>query len=209
MGYYVSLTSANWEIEDNPRSLQAIRSMPTKYRSLMRGGSSNGEKWFSWMNNADIENAKCVEDVFKALGFSTEPGSKPNTFMLTAYDSKTGQEDLFILVMAPWTTEGSNMEWTGEDNEMWRYYIEDGKLMYQQAQISWNDSEPYLYRHIHIDPSVTLNQPYATRFGEILIGQNDPALDSKLEEAQKWADKAQAYYENLRAIAKEQEEATA
>lgn len=209
MGYYVELHSSDWEIEDNPRSLQAIRSMPKKYHAIKRGGSSNGDKWFSWMNDSDIENAKSVESVFNKLGFETEPGTKPNTFRLIGYNSKTGQEDLFIGVMAPWTAEGSSMEWTGEDGERWRYYIENSRMYTQAATITWSDAEKYTYRHIFIDPSESLTR-VPSRFMELQIDPaNHEETEKNLAVAQQWLDKAQAYYEDLRAKAKEQEEATA
>lgn len=201
MGYYVTLQSADWEIEENPRSLQAIRAMPKKYHSIKRGGSSNGDKWFSWMNDADIENAQSVESVFKNLGFETEPGNNPNTFKLTGYNSKTGQEDLFIGVMAPWTTEGSTMEWSGEDDERWRYYIQDGKMYLQGSTLTWNEPEPYSYKHIFLDPSEPLTRA-GSRFMELEIDPlNREDTDQKLIIAQQWLDKAQAYYAELRSKA--------
>jgi len=203
MGYYVQLDSADWEIEDNPRSLQEIRAMPKKYHAIKRGGSSSGEKWFSWMSDERIENAKSVEDVFKDLGFTTEPGSRPNTFKLTAYDSKTGQEDLFIAVMAPWTTEGSSMEWVGEEGERWRYFIEDKKIRCQKASITWEDPQDFAYQHIFLDPTLSLvpgtNSSFSTsRFNELLISPTDPELNEKLAIAQEWQDKANEYYANIR-----------
>lgn len=207
MGYYVRIHSADWEIEDNPRSLQAMRAMPKKYKSIQRGGSSDGEKWFSWISDDIIENAKCVEDVFKYLGFETEPGDKPNTFKLTGYDSKTGQEDLFLAVMSPWTTEGSHLEWEGEDGERWRFFIQNGKMHQMRAVIQWTTSEVYKYNHIYLDPTtnaLSIHQnPFRPSFQELNIDIFSQEAEQQLAEAQMWQDKATEYYKQRREKAAE------
>jgi hypothetical protein len=145
MGYYVQLTEADFIIPESQEVLEALRAMPVKYRSLMRGGSSNGEKWFSWMNNEEIESATSAQYIFQALGFECEanPYGQEGTFRLTDYNSKVGQEDLFMAVVAPFVAEDSFTEWRGEDGEIWRYVVHGGKLRVQSSTIAWNESEPF------------------------------------------------------------------
>lgn len=145
MGYYVNLTDADFIIKENEETLSAIRQMPTKYYALMRGGSSTGEKWFSWMNTEEIESAESVQSVFEALGFdcSADAYGIKGQFSLDGYNSKTGQEDLFLAVVAPFVEDGSYTEWRGEDGELWRFTVNDKKLTVQSARVEWNWAEPF------------------------------------------------------------------
>jgi hypothetical protein len=142
VGYYVSLVEADFTIPESEEVLAALKEMPKKYYSLMRGGSSNGERWFSWMNNEEIESAPSAQHVFEALGFEcVDEGN--NTFSLSSYSNKTGQEDLFLAVVAPFVTEDSYTEWRGEDGELWRYTVKGKKLTVQSSSVSWNYPETY------------------------------------------------------------------
>ena len=145
MGYYVDLVEADFSIPESEEVLSALREMPKKYYSVMRGGSSNGDKWFSWINNEEIEKAENAQSIFEALGFECETGeySQKGTFSLKGYNSKTGQEDLFLAVVAPFMIEDSYTEWRGEDGELWRYTVKNKKLTVQSARVEWNYPEDF------------------------------------------------------------------
>jgi hypothetical protein len=142
MGYYVDLVDADFTIPEREDVLEALREMPIKYRSLMRGGSST-EKWFSWMNNEEIEKAESARSIFDALGFDCVDYGN-GTFGLTGYNNKTGQEDLFLAVVAPFVKDESYTQWRGEDGELWRYTVSRGKLMVQTPlDIQWGYPENF------------------------------------------------------------------
>jgi hypothetical protein len=192
MGYYIDLTDAEWEISESPEALATIREMPVKYHAIKRGGSSNGEKWFSWMNDTEIETTDTVENVFNQLGFETD--KVDGGFKLTAYNSKTGQEDLFLAVMAPFTKDGSYIEWRGEDGALWKFEIRNGRMFRTESEIVWTNSQPYTYWHYDLEP--------ATMKGRNLeIDPHAPAdiLAEQLKTAKEWDDADRAYYEKLRA----------
>ncbi|MFZ9728338.1 MAG: hypothetical protein ACO3CD_04935 [Candidatus Nanopelagicaceae bacterium] len=192
MGYYIDLTDAEWEISESPEALATIREMPVKYHAIKRGGSSNGEKWFSWMNDTEIETTDTVENVFNQLGFETD--KVDGGFKLTAYNSKTGQEDLFLAVMAPFTKDGSYIEWRGEDGELWKFEIHGGRMFRTESEIVWTNSQPYTYWHYDLEPG--------TMTGRTLnIDPHAPAdiLAEQLKTAKEWDDADRAYYEKLRA----------
>lgn len=198
MGYYIDLASAEWEIKESPEALATIREMPVKYHALKRGGSST-EKWFSWMNDTDIENAETVESVFNQLGFDTT--TVEGGFTLDSYNSKTGQEDLFLAVMAPFTKDGSYIEWRGEDGEQWRYSIREGRMFREECEIVWANAQPYTYWHLDLEPGTMKSRT-------LDIDPLAPAevLNEMLETARVWDEEDRAYYDQLR---KEREEAEA
>jgi hypothetical protein len=145
MGYYVQLISADFVIPETPEVLTAIKDMDVRFDALKRGGSiggeRNGERWFSWM--PQLSTFDTVQDVFVALGFEVDGGSEDNnSFHLTGYDNKTGQEDLFLAVVAPFVKDGSYTSWRGEDGELYRFTVESGRLRVQSATIQWASSEP-------------------------------------------------------------------
>lgn len=148
MGYYVDLVDADFTIPEREDVLEALRAMPTKYASLMRGGSST-EKWFSWMSTEEIESAVSVQSVFESLGFECFDYGN-NTFSLSSYNNKTGQEDLFLAVVAPFVEDGSFTQWRGEDGELWRYTVSGGKLTVQTPlDIQWRSPEAFRVAKFH------------------------------------------------------------
>lgn len=202
MGYYIRLDDANWEVKETPESLQAIREMPVKYHGIKRGGSSNGEKWFSWMNDSEIENAVNVEAVFQQLGFETE--STDGGFKLVGYDSKTGQEDLFLAVIAPYSVEGSYVEFIGEDDSHYRYEVEDGKMYTLSAEIKWGDRAQYTYYHIQI----IAGEGNDAKWNNFDVDVYDPAdVAEKCAKAEEIDKQNQEYYASKRDATKEIEDA--
>jgi hypothetical protein len=145
VGYYVSLHSSDWEITESPELLAVLKEMPTKYHAIKRGGSSNGESWFSWVNDEDFVNAKTCEEIINAFGFETSEAQ--GVVSIDAYSSKTGQEDVLLAVLAPFVAEGAEMEWSGEEGERWLYLVKDGKLFVSGETRKWDKPEPYKYLH--------------------------------------------------------------
>lgn len=167
MGYYVDLVEADFTIPEREDVLEALREMPKKYKSLQRGGDGTNS-WFSWMSDEEIENAVSVRSIFESLSFDCFDYGN-GTFGLNSYNSKMGQEDLFLAVVAPFVAEGSYTQWRGEDGELWRYTVRRGKLTVQTPrEIQWNDNEAfrvavfqssgsfkdntYTTKTIHVDP---------------------------------------------------------
>lgn len=198
IGYYIDLTAAEWEITESPEALAAVREMPTKYHAIKRGGSSNGEKWFSWISNDEIENAESVEKVFNMLGFET--AKTDNGFQLTAYNSKHGQEDLFLAVMAPYSADGSYIEWRGEDGELWKHEVKNGRMYCSDAKIVFTNERPYTYWHYDMVAGVG---------HELNIDIYAPTLAEKLATAQKWDDENEKYFAQRRAEIEEEKKAQA
>lgn len=149
MGYYVTITDVDFVIPDTEEVLAALRDL-NKRDDLKHGGVYTGgemkERWFSWMP-PKWEEFENVADIFgeKGLGFTVdyykneeEDGSITKEVIVTYYDNKIGQEELFLSVVAPFMRPGSFIAWRGEDGAMWRDYVGiDGKLYRQDAEIKW------------------------------------------------------------------------
>ncbi len=148
MGYYVTLTDSNFVIPETPEVLAAIHDMDTRFDAIKRGGSfgpeGKTEKWFSWM--PQLTSFETVREVFEALGFDCAE-DVGGSVSLVAYDSKTGQEDLFLAVVAPFVEDGSYTEWRGEDGALYRFVVKDGRLRSQSAVVQWTAPEPIAIAH--------------------------------------------------------------
>ena len=119
MGYYISLQESNWVIstENLDDAYKAMCDL-NKDDSLKRGNSSSGEKWFSWMPADYPSECKDAESILTMLGFELE--SNEQGLRITGYDDKIGDERHFVQALVPFVQVGSFLEWTGEDNDMWR-----------------------------------------------------------------------------------------
>lgn len=156
MGYYVSILSCDFPVPENLEVLSAIYEMDTKFDSVKNGWSlHNGvqEKWFSWMPE-DLTKLKTVKEVLEALGFKCESVTAPNDetmVHIVGYDSKTGQEDLFLAVIAPYVEHGSYIEWTGEEGERWKNIVHEGRLTVQEASLVWGEQKKYTHTFIEFN----------------------------------------------------------
>lgn len=132
MGYYINLTDSNANIpaENLDEALTRLKALNHKPGVHKNGGrwpktGSPLDDWFSWMPADYDQTVESVEDVFKLLGFECE--SNPDDGLtIYGYDSKIGQEQLFIDEVADLFTDGSYMVWRGEDSEIWRWSKEHG-----------------------------------------------------------------------------------
>lgn len=138
MGYYVTLENSTFNIPADKldEALARLKALNHKPGVEKRGGSwgpgGQTAKWFSWMSEKYDEEVNSAEEVFEALGFEVEC-NPDDGLTLVGYDSKTGQEDLFIDEVADLAAPGWFMEWRGEDGEKWRQTAkgtETGKTLY-------------------------------------------------------------------------------
>lgn len=140
MGYYVQITWSNTVIpaENLPAALDALRKLDER-DDLKSGGSSTGDKWFSWMNDYPLANAPSVPSVLEALGFDVNVDGHGGVEII-GYDSKIGDEGVFIQTLAPYIESGSSIEWEGEDGSCYRWHFHHGLMTTQHGEriTSWD-----------------------------------------------------------------------
>lgn len=140
MGYYVHITESNAVIrlENLPAALDALRGLDAR-DDLKSGGSGAGDKWFSWMNDYDLANAPSVASVLERLGFEVDVDEYGGVEII-GYDSKIGDEGVFIQTLAPYIESGSYIEWEGEDGQPYRWHFHHGLMTTQHGEriTSWD-----------------------------------------------------------------------
>ena len=130
MGYNVFIEESTFQIpaenldEAYNRMCQLNFTVPNKHNN---GGSypdknnapefgAHKSCWFSWMECNYNEECNNAEEILQQLGFYTSTDEDGNLH-IDGYDSKTGQEDLFLKAIS--SLSKGYIIWEGEDDEVW------------------------------------------------------------------------------------------
>lgn len=147
MGYYVRIIDAEFLIptKNFGKAYKAMCEL-NAYDDLKRGGSYGGEgkreAWFSWMDANYPETCADAEAILRQIGF--EVGVIDDGLVIYGFESKQGQEDLFLEACAPYVKTGSFIVWQGEEDEDLSRWLFDGKTMttqYATITVSWPEGE--------------------------------------------------------------------
>ena len=130
MGYYVNGNGAlRIKSENLGKAYEALMALQDAPPKAKRGGSSGGDKaprfWYSWMPE-DLRTLTDTKAVFVELGFEVRDDENGD-LLISCYDNKTGQEEVFFAAAAPFIEDG-DYEWTGEDGDFWKWEFSDGKM---------------------------------------------------------------------------------
>ena len=124
MGYYVRLEEST-AVLPKKHQAEAYRRMCALNDNddLKQGGCfgpDGEEKWFSWMDPNYPDTCADAKAILADLGFwFPDLSDKSDDLVFEDYDSKAGQEDLFIFTIGNLMT--GYMVWSGEDGDKWRW----------------------------------------------------------------------------------------
>ena len=154
MGYYVQTVGGYFRIpEGNIDDAYRAVCLLNERDDLKSGGAYGGDidrntprpegldyhpgRWFSWMDANYPDTCPTLASVFESLGFTVIHREGEGLY-LEEYDSKIGQEELFLATIAPYCDRSSSFEWRGECGEMWRHSISDeGRLLVWECEVSF------------------------------------------------------------------------
>ena len=153
MGYYVSgngeLRIKKENLDKAHDALMALQDAPPKAK---RGGSSGGDKaprfWYSWMPE-DLRTLTDTKAVFAELGFEVSD-NEDGDLLISCYDNKSGQEDVFFAAAAPFI-EDDEYEWTGEDGTFWLWKFEDGRMFIRYGKREYGEREEITLSDLHAE----------------------------------------------------------
>lgn len=140
MGYYVTLEESTFTLPTDELD-EAYRRMCNlnERDDLKNGGSYSGgkmtAKWFSWMPENYPETCENADSIFRELGFQTEQSAEG--LKLVGYDSKTGQEELFLQAVCDLAAADSRMYWIGEDGQRWMYEYGGERPVCYEATVNY------------------------------------------------------------------------
>jgi hypothetical protein len=139
MGYYVSITSAHFVIKKKNLT-HAYKAMCAlnDIDSLKGGGSWSGgekkERWFAWMPKDYPDQYKTAQEIFENLGFDCDVLSSGD-LIITGYDSKIGDEALFVEACSQFVEDDCYITWQGEEYESYQWRFVDGKMKVLEGTI--------------------------------------------------------------------------
>ena len=137
MGYDVSQVDSKFFMshKNKVKALEALKRTATR-KSEMRGGDSNGNKWFSFTDMDYIKDVH-LEDALEKFGLAVETNGDNDIISISVEGYKLGQEDIALEAIAPWVKSGSYIEMSGEDGCLWRWTFENKKFAEVEVKISW------------------------------------------------------------------------
>lgn len=142
MGYFVSITDAEFLIKKK-NLIHAYKAMCAlnDIDSLKGGGSWRGgektERWFAWMPKDYPDQYKTAQEIFENLGFDCQLLTDGD-LIITGYDSKIGDEALFIDACSQFVEDGSYMTWQGESGEYFQWRFVDGKMKVLEGTLTFS-----------------------------------------------------------------------
>ena len=153
MGYYVSgCGELRIKQENLGKAYEALMALQDAPEKAKRGGSSGGDKaprfWYSWMPE-DLRTLADTKAVFAELGFEVSD-NEDGDLLISCYDNKTGQEDVFFAAAAPFI-EDDEYEWTGEDGTFWLWKFEDGRMFIRYGKREYGEREEITLSDLHAE----------------------------------------------------------
>jgi len=140
MGYYITLEESTWFLPaiHYDQALGVLKGL-NDYDHLKGGGSSDGEKWFSWMPSDYDKTVESVEEVFELLGFECSEDEGVG-LRLEDYYTKSGDEEIFLRAVCHFAT--GHLIWRGEDGVRWKVDYTGITPKLYKAEQTWV-REPY------------------------------------------------------------------
>lgn len=134
MGYYVEIIFSDYcipadNVDEAFKRFIALNDIDNAKRGGQFGGEISSKdprpegmnyhpsRWYSWMSADYPSHSNNAEDVLEALGFDIAHGEDGKSILITGYNNKTGQEDIFLDSIYDLTT--GSIEWRGEDGQVW------------------------------------------------------------------------------------------
>ena len=154
MGYFVTTTDVNFSIpkqnlgkayaalcalndNDEAKSGGSYGAAALDKRSPRPAGMNyHPARWYAWMPANYPQVCPDTKAVLEALGFDVNVEVSGDVRIL-CYDSKIGDEHLFVEALAPFVAEGSYICWRGEDDVEWRDLVKDGRIITQRPTKTW------------------------------------------------------------------------
>lgn len=147
MGYYVTVIEGDAyipaeNVEAACRTLEGMFDSSVMEKNANGGSWSGGipqEVWYSWVDTntcLDLLKNNDLEGFLDHWSFFPYSDGDNNVYF-GGYDSKTGNEDFMLAVIAPHVAEGTSLKWRGEEGEMWADVFEGGKKLEKTAKVVW------------------------------------------------------------------------
>lgn len=137
MGYYVSIinSTASIRAQDLDRAYEVLCKLNER-DDLKTGRSWGGgvaQRHFAWMSaNYPAKNCSARE-ILEELGFDIDEDE--HGLQILSYDSKSGDEEVFIRALAEAGLIHGEIEWVGEEGARWRWVMANNSFTEQVGKV--------------------------------------------------------------------------
>ena len=140
MGYCMDQRAADFTIksENKGKALEAIKGLATQTKR-MGGGSSRGERWFSWVTTKEFVEAGTLLEAISAWRWEANESENGDITDIYFHGEKLGDDTIFLEAIAPYVEAGSYIEMQGEDGSIWRWVFDGRGVVEQAAKIVWEN----------------------------------------------------------------------
>ncbi len=142
MGYYMICRKVNFKINNESKSLahNAILELMSKVDDFGHEFYVSGRdtiRNFSWVNTSIVLKSKNLEEALKEWRWDPEVDDDLNIINLDFTGEKLGDDFELFKAIAPFVQDGSYIEMSGEDGDIWRWIFEGGKCIERNASITF------------------------------------------------------------------------
>ena len=127
MGYHVEITDSDCQIAAQVKpqvyAIWCELNNPRHNHQKIGGQFEAGSQvayWYSWMSETYDQDCKTVEEILDQLGFYYDTMADGG-IIITGYDRKMGQEELFFKSVAHLLT--GSISWCGEEDTEWAWHF--------------------------------------------------------------------------------------
>ena len=137
MGYCMEQLNSKFKIKkaNKAKALEALKKISTRTNE-MGGGSSSGQKWFSWVD-MEYVNKPTLEEALVCWRWHSKLDKKGNVVDIWFEGEKLGNDLFLFETLAPFVEQGSFIEMSGEDGAMWRWTFKNKKCKEISPKITW------------------------------------------------------------------------
>lgn len=138
MGYNVRIieSTATIPADNLERAYQAMCALNVTHHDQKSGGSweqgKQTSRWFAWMDADYPSKCKDAEAVLKEVGFYCDR-NRDGSLLIGGYDSKTGQEELFLKAIENMGT--GEILWLGEDGDRYVTKFHGDSVVEAQVEV--------------------------------------------------------------------------
>lgn len=134
MGYYMNQTDGKFFIkkENINKVIKAIQGLHGKESIEDSSG-----RHFSWVDH-DFYKKDNISDIFICWRWEVGFDEDGNVNSVTFQGEKLGDDGVLFKKIAPYVQDGSYIEMVGEDNMMWRWIFQDGRVFEKYPEVKWD-----------------------------------------------------------------------
>jgi len=134
MGYYMDQIEADFEIKHDlqEKALEAIK-------NLASGSDSPRHLHYAWVNDGEYCDAKDLDTAMDAWRWHVERNEDGDIDYISFEGEKLGDDEILFNAIAPYVTQGSYIQMSGEEGCIWRWVFDGEKCAEIYPKIEWGE----------------------------------------------------------------------